>query len=272
MQTLTQIRNMLASRGLSPQKRFGQNFLIDHNLIRRLVDESGVGPGDVVLEVGPGTGTLTEALLERGAHVIAGEIDRGLCDLLRERLGSNARFTLIEGDCLASKDALAPDIAGALAGRPFRLVSNLPYGAATPLMMTLLISHPECGSMWVTIQREVGQRLAAQPGTRDYGPLAIVASALATVRTVATLPPECFWPRPEVTSVMVAIERLATAQTDDPAALAAFAQRLFGQRRKQIGSVLAKDTPWPEGISPTMRAEDLPLADILRLSAVATFR
>src|SRR4051812_5019410 len=108
MQTLIQIRALLEERGLAPRKSLGQNFLIDQNLIRKLVDASGVGAGDLVLEVGPGTGTLTEELLERGCEVVACELDRGLAELLRERLGANPRFTLVEGDCLASKREIAP--------------------------------------------------------------------------------------------------------------------------------------------------------------------
>src|SRR6186713_2406397 len=113
MQTLAQIRELLESRGLAPRKSLGQNFLIDHNLIRKLVDASGAAAGDLVLEVGPGTGALTEELLDRGCRVIACELDRGLAELLRERFAATAgsgRFTLIEGDCLASKRALADEL------------------------------------------------------------------------------------------------------------------------------------------------------------------
>lgn len=264
-QTLSEIRGLLASRGLSPRHALGQNFLIDHNLLRRLVDESGVGAGDLVLEVGPGTGTLTEELLARGCEVIACELDRGLAGLLRNRLGNEARFTLVEGDCLEGKRALSGALAGALAGRPFTLVANLPYGSATPLMLTLLVDHPECRAMFATIQREVADRLAARPGSKAYGPLAVVASLLARVRTVAALAPECFWPRPEVTSAMVAIERNPDAPSLDTRALADFCQRLFAQRRKQIGSVLGRDFPWPEGVRTSDRAESLPPEAVLEM-------
>ena len=256
-QTLAEIKTLLESRGLSPRKRFGQNFLIDHNLVRKLVDESGVGAGDLVLEVGPGTGTLTEELLERGCEVIACELDRGLAALLRERLGSNERFTLIEGDCLAQKREVSAEIVGAVAGRPFTLVANLPYGAATPLMLALLTAHPDCRGMYVTIQKEVGERLAARAGQSAYGGISVAAQTLATVRLIAKLPPECFWPRPEITSVMVAIERRADHGIGDPVAFGEFCQRVFAQRRKQLGSVLGREIAWPEGIAPTLRAEAL---------------
>lgn len=262
-QSLSEIRVLLASHGLAPRHALGQNFLIDHNLLRRLVDESGVGAGDLVLEVGPGTGTLTEELLARGCEVVACELDRGLADLLRERLGDEPRFTLVEGDCLEGKRTLAPRIVGALADRPFTLVANLPYGAATPLILTLLVDHPGCRAVYATIQREVAERLGASPATKAYGPLSVVVALLARVRTIATLAPECFWPRPEVTSAMVAVQRRPDAPPLDARSFADFCQRLYGQRRKQIGSVLGRDFPWPEGVRPTDRAESLPPEAVL---------
>ena len=264
-QTLSEIRGLLASRRLAPRHALGQNFLIDHNLLRRLVDESGAGAGDLVLEVGPGTGTLTEELLARGCHVVACELDRGLADLLRERLGDEPRFALVEGDCLAGKRTLAGRLVGVLAGRPFMLVANLPYGSATPLMLTLLADHPECRAMFVTIQREVAERLVACPGSKAYGPLAVVATLLARVRTLATVGPECFWPRPEVTSAMVAVERGDRSPATDARALADFCRRVFAQRRKQIGSVLGRDFPWPEGVRTTDRAESLTPESLLAM-------
>lgn len=270
MQSLTQIRQLLDAHGLAPKKSLGQNFLIDHNLIRKLVDASGVRTGSLVLEVGPGTGTLTEELLSRGCEVVACELDTGLAALNRERLGNHPeygpRFTLIEGDCLENKRELSRDATLALGGRPFTLVANLPYGAATPLMLTLLIDHPECAGLFVTIQREVADRLLAGPGSKDYGQISVIAQALAEVRNIATLPRECFWPRPEVTSAMISLTRRAAPLTSDPARLASLTQRIFAQRRKQLGSILGRESPWPSGIEPTHRAEQLSVAQIVALS------
>jgi 16S rRNA (adenine1518-N6/adenine1519-N6)-dimethyltransferase len=276
VQTLAQIKALLDERGLRPKRSLGQNFLIDHNLIRKLVDAAGVGPGSLVLEVGPGTGTMTEELLSRGCEVVACELDDGLAALNRDRLPGIAggdRFTLIHGDCLAGKHAVNPEIVRVLAGRSFSLVSNLPYGAGTPLLSTLLIQHPRCPTMAVTIQREVGDRITAQPGNKDFGPLAVIAQSLCAVRKVALAPPECFWPRPEVTSAMLLLTRLEHPRTDDPARLAEFCATIFAQRRKQLGSLLGKEIDWAkvaktpgcEGILPTMRAEQLSVDQIIVL-------
>jgi 16S rRNA (adenine1518-N6/adenine1519-N6)-dimethyltransferase len=278
MQTLAQIREMLESRGLAPRKSLGQNFLIDQNLVRRLVEASGVRAGDLVLEVGPGTGVLTEELLRRGCCVVACELDRGLAAMLRERLADprgvlgapdTASFTLVEGDCLASKREISPTVLAAIDGRPFRLVANLPYNAGTPLMLALLCAHPNCRSMHVTIQREVADRLLAKPRSPDYGPLSIVAQALAHVERVATLPPECFWPRPDVTSTMVSIARHEDPLTKRPWQLAEFCQQAFSKRRKQLGAVLGRDFPWPEGIRPDQRIEELSVAQAVALAGAA---
>lgn len=266
MQTLSEIKSLLESRGLSPRKAFGQNFLIDHNLIRRLAEASGAGPGGLVLEIGPGTGTLTEELLARGCRVVACEIDRGLCALLRERLGdAGGRFTLVEGDCLEGKRSLARPVRDALGDGEFILVSNLPYGAGTPVLLTLLISHPACRAMFVTVQREVAERIAAAPGTEAYGTLSVVAQSAGEVEIMARLPPECFWPRPEVQSAMVAIRRRPAPLAPDLAGLAGFCQRLFGKRRKQLGAVLGREGAWPAGVRPEERAESLAIPALIEL-------
>lgn len=271
MQTLAEIKSILAERGLAPRKRLGQNFLTDHNLIRRLVDAAGVGAGDTVLEVGPGTGTLTEELLDRGCRVIACELDAGFAVMLRERFAGRP-FTLVEGDCLAGKRAVNPALFEAIGDGRFALVANLPYGAATPLMLGLL-TEPRCVGQFVTIQKEVADRLAAGPGSKVYGAISVAAQVLGRVERIATLPPECFWPRPEVTSAMISIVPALLGRSDDgtgsavdldPGAFAAFCLAVFAGRRKQLGSVLG-DGVWPDGVSRTDRAEALSPEQIVRL-------
>jgi len=198
MQTLTEIRQMLDQAGLRPQKAFGQCFLIDHNMLAKLLElaelaeAADVPAGLGVLEVGPGTGTLTEELLDRGIGVTAAEIDHGLCRLLRQRLAARPGFTLVEGDVLAGKHAIAPGVLEALPELT-QLVSNLPYNIATPLLAECLIeswrhqkrpapSRRLFTRMSFTVQREVADRLSAGPGSDAYGPVSVLAAALARSR------------------------------------------------------------------------------------------
>lgn len=265
MQTAAEIKEMLAARGLAPRKSLGQNFLIDKNLLAKLVERAGIVPGERVLEVGPGTGTLTETLLDAGARVLAIELDRGLADLLRERLGPRDGFTLIEGDCLASKRRLNDEARAVLGDEPFKLVANLPYGAGTPLLIDLLVRRRTCVGMWATIQREVAERLAAPAGTKAYGPISVIAQLLGRVTVLAKLPPECFWPRPEVTSAFVEVLPRDDAPQIDREGFADAVTRLFTTRRKQLGAVAGKAVCEAAGIDPTQRVEGLVPEEVLSL-------
>lgn len=315
MQTLSEIKALLESIGATPKRSLGQNFLVDHNLIRKLVDSADLSPGELVLEVGPGTGTLTEELLARGCDVIACELDDRFAALNRERLASPAlcpppaRFRLVHGDCLESKRELSRAVVEAIGDfsdplsqqegegggrdaasartRPFKLVANLPYGAATPLLMTLMIDHPACARMCVTVQSELVDRLTAKPREKDYGPISVIASLTCDVTKIATAPPGCFWPPPEVTSAMVRLVRRAGAETpgaDELRRVSALAEMLFQKRRKQIGGVW-KDVHAALGVpaldaltvrselahlKPTMRAEELTPRDYRAIAAWRT--
>lgn len=270
MQTLQEIRSLLDAYGLAPKRSLGQNFLIDHNLIRMLVDTSGVQDGDLVLEIGPGTGTMTDELLSRGCSVIACELDSGLVRLLTDRFRDRSpdQFVLIEGDCLASKSGLNPKVLEAVAERPFRLVANLPYGAASPLMILLARSHA-CLGQFITIQKEVAERVRARPGIRDYSELSVLVQACGVVSKVATLPAECFWPRPKVVSEMIAIVPRADRvllSDERYRALAELCRRLFTQRRKQIGAILGRQLAYPDGIDPGCRPEQLSVEQLIQLT------
>ena len=244
MQTLSEIRALLEARGMRPRKSLGQNFLHDHNQLRKLIDAASVSPGDLVLEVGPGTGTLTETLLDAGAEIIACELDDGLAQLLTDRFGN--RITLVHDDCLGKSRAINQKIVEAIGGRPFKLVANLPYQAASPLMTTLLIEHADtCTGQFVTIQKEVTDRLLAGPNTKAYGPLGIITQAFATVERICTVPAGCFWPAPKVTSAMVAIlpapsgrggggEAACFSGASVRRAFARFITELFMKRRKVL--------------------------------------
>lgn len=279
MQTLSEIRRLLDERGLRPKRSLGQNFLHDHNLIRRLVDASAVGEGDLVLEVGPGTGALTECILARGARVIACEIDDDLAELLGERFApdiASGRLVLVHADCLDGKHALGGKVADAIGSRPFRLVANLPYGAASPLMVILATArHPAtagagpCLGQFVTIQKEVADRVRAETGTRDYSELSVMVQAMSRVRRIAALPPGCFWPPPKVTSEMIAIEPRDKPLTNDPAHLERLCRVVFSKRRKQIGPVLQHAGllgSLPEGVDAASRPEQLSVEQLVAIA------
>lgn len=270
---------MLAVRGIQPRHRFGQNFLVDQNKLRQIIDAAAIQPGEIVLEVGPGTGTLTEELLAAGAKVVAVEIDRDMAAILRERIGPDSdRWRLINEDVLAGKRELNPRIAEAMAAlqpptsshqppaTPFLLVANLPYNVASPLLVNLALDWPGMGRAIVMVQREVADRFAAGPGGKDYGPLGIILQAACEIEMVTKLPPECFWPRPQIDSAVVRLTRRVQPLTADLHRLAAFVHELFQKRRKQIGTIVGRATPLPEGIDATARPEQLSLDQLIALA------
>ena len=271
MQSLSEIKALLDARGIRPKHRFGQNFLHDHNQLKKLVEAATIRPNEVVVEIGPGTGTLTETLVEAGAQVIACEIDLDMQTIVRERLGD--RVQLVAGDCLDGKRSLGRDLLDALGGRPFVLVANLPYNAASPLMAILASRHPECRGQFVTVQKEVGDRIRAKPNTREYGPLTVIMQLFATIHEIAVVKPGSFWPAPDVTSSMIAIEphsnrRFTTIEELD--AFEAFLHTIFSKRRKQLGAILGRDGVWPSGIDPQMRPEVLGVEQIVELLRART--
>lgn len=253
---------MLAARGVRPSHRLGQNFLHDHNQLAKILDAADVKPNELVLEVGPGTGTLTEALLERGADVIASEIDPTMASIVREQVGEAVH--IIEGDCLARDRTLAPALLEAINGRPFKLVANLPYQAATPLMIDLLVRRRNCTAQVALMQREVVDRLLAGEGGREYGPISVLTSLFAKARRVAVVPPGCFWPQPKVTSAVICLHRDPDPPAVDPEAFADFLGNLFRTRRKQLGTILGRDNI-PADVDGTLRPEALAPTQLLAL-------
>lgn len=268
-QTLSQIKALLRQAGLRPRHALGQNFLHDANKLRQILEAAELEPGETVLEVGAGTGALTEGLIEAGVRVVAVEYDRNLAAIVRHRLGADREgFTLLQTDALAGKHRVDASIEQAVGGRerPFKLVANLPYNIASPLLATLAMDWPGMAAGIVMVQREVADRLAAGPGGKAYGPLGITVQAMFEARVVSTLPPQCFWPRPKVGSAVVKLTRRAHPLTDDPHRLAALVQKLFGQRRKQVGSILGRDVQLPPGVEPDMRPERLTLEQLVELA------
>lgn len=246
---LSRVRAVLEERGLRPRRRLGQHFLADRSLLRRMVDEAGLRPGDVVLEVGPGPGTLTAELLSRGARVLAVEVDPAMIGVLRALVGEPPRLTLVQADILAGPvRGLPPEVGRALdgalaeAGREsYALISNLPYQVAATLLARLFwTTAPERAV--VTVQREVAERLAAMPGTRAYGPVGVLVQLQADVRTAFRMPPRAFWPSPKVDSACVVLGRRAP-----DARVARLGSELVGEvvhavfraRRKRLANSLA---------------------------------
>ncbi|HEX4796499.1 MAG TPA: 16S rRNA (adenine(1518)-N(6)/adenine(1519)-N(6))-dimethyltransferase RsmA [Humisphaera sp.] len=240
-QTKHQIEALLAEAGSQPRQRFGQNFMIDQNLVRLVAEAGELGPQDLVIEVGPGTGTLTEELLARAGQVLAVEIDRDLAALLRSRFADRPNFKLIEGDALAGKHQLNAELLDELrvarqAGRSSKLVANLPYNIASPLVIELLIAGVDL--LAFTVQREVAQRLRASPGTEEYGGLTVMAQLLSRVEVLRSMPPQAFWPAPKIESALVRMKR------DDrlgqrAARFGSFVQSIFSYRRKTLRKALS---------------------------------
>jgi 16S rRNA (adenine1518-N6/adenine1519-N6)-dimethyltransferase len=269
-QTKHEIQSLLAGANMHPRHRFGQNFMIDQNLVRLVADAGNIAAGDVVIEVGPGTGTLTEELLSRGARVVAVEIDRDLAALLRARFGAEPRFRLIEGDALSSKHALNTELLQSLAQyheSPRKLVANLPYNIASPLTIELLIAGVDL--LAFTVQKEVADRLRAAGGSEAYGPLSVMAQLLADVEVLRTLPAQAFWPAPTIESALVRMirnDRLGARAGE----FSRFVQRVFSFRRKTLQKALrqAGFDPAPLtalGLDPQARPEVLAPEQFLRL-------
>ncbi len=268
-QSLNDIKSLLAAHGLHPKKKHGQNFLHDGNHMDRILDAAKLVPGDLVLEVGPGTGALTERLLDAGAEVIACEIDPDMEQILKARCGDHPergpRFTLIIGDALDGKHALNPKILEALGARPFKMVANLPYHVASPLIANLALDHAGMQAAIVMVQKEVADRLAAPPGGKEYGPLGIIIQALFETKRVSVLAPGCFYPPPTIASAVAAMHRRPTPLCNDPHRFADLVHRLFATRRKQLGTILGRATSLPPGIDPMARPETLSIAQMAAL-------
>jgi len=277
MQTKHQILGLLSSAGVSPNKRLGQHFLIDLNLMRLLVDSANISKNDIVLEVGCGTGSMTGALAEKAGQVIAVEFDSNLYKIAQKQLSSTENLQLINADILESKHTLNPAVVNLLAlareqcrGR-LLLVANLPYDVASSLFMNLIMGPTIADAMYVTVQKEVADRMTAAPGSENYGILSIFLGATGDVQTIRTLKPAVFWPQPRVDSAMVGFVR-NQAKSDRIAnmeLLSEIVHLFMGHRRKTLmscsklaGGRLAEIANWPQileqcCINPKKRPETL---------------
>jgi 16S rRNA (adenine1518-N6/adenine1519-N6)-dimethyltransferase len=213
MQTKHQIQQLLAAAAIQPNKRFGQNFLIDLNIMRFMIDSSAITKDDVVLEVGTGTGSLTESLAKHAGKVITVEIDKKIAKIAKKQLANLENVEFINADVLHKKNSLNPDVVEAVKNArgntkgQFMLVANLPYATASPLMINLLTGKLFVESMHVTIQKEVAERMVALPGSKHYGTLSIILSATGDIKIIKKLKPILFWPAPKVDSAIVTYRR-----------------------------------------------------------------
>jgi len=211
-QTLSFLMRRFEESGIRPHSKFGQNFLIDLNLLHLLFESAAVGPNDVVLEVGTGTGSLTALLAQRAAAVVTVEVDPQMYQLASEELHRFDNVMMLHIDALKNKNRMQPAVLEAVhtqlaAGpnRRFKLVANLPYNIATPVIGNLLSEDHPPFSMTATIQKELAERIVARPGTKDYSALSVSIQSQCQVEILRILPPEAFWPRPKVSSAFVQI-------------------------------------------------------------------
>ena len=269
---LPPLREVIARHNLSARKSLGQNFLLDLNLTRRIARAARPLAGHVILEVGPGPGGLTRALLMEGAErVIAVERDARVLPALAEiQAAFPGRLEVVEAD------ALAVDWPALLGGRPAKIVANLPYNVATPLLVGWLTTGtwpPWWRSLTLMFQSEVAERIAAAPGSKVYGRLSVIAQARAQARLLFDIDRRAFTPQPKITSTLVGIVPLDMPGDSCPiAVLERVTAAAFGQRRKMLRASLKTLLADPEpllartGIAPTARAEELTVAEFCRLA------
>jgi 16S rRNA (adenine1518-N6/adenine1519-N6)-dimethyltransferase len=283
VQTKREIEAILSARGLRPRTRFGQHFLIDGNLMRRLVESAELSADDLVIEVGPGTGGLTDLLCTNAGRVFCVEIDRDLAEILSSRFAERSSVEIVCTDALASKHRVADSIAEAIGafdsagGGAVKLVANLPYQIATPLVMNLVVAYPAVRRLCFTVQAEVGDRLIASPGLKDFGPLAIMTQLLFSTSIVARIGPASFWPRPAIDSVMMRMDAIESPfdSPEDAQKCATFVRNVFEYRRKTLrgalGYVVESDVRdlLAKDVDLTQRPEQIPVAQWLAMSRIA---
>lgn len=285
-QTITYLQRRFADAGVHVKARWGQNFLIDLNLQRLLLDTAAVDRDDVVLEVGAGTGALTLLLAERAGSVVSFEIDSQMHQLATETVHGFDNVRLLHGDALLSKHVLSPDLLAAieceLAAAPTRrwkLVANLPYCIATPLIATLLSLESPPGTMTVTVQLELAERFMAAPGSKDYSALSIWLQSQCEIELVRALPPSVFWPRPKVDSAIVQLrfDPAKRVRIRDRHFFQEFVRELFCHRRKllrgqlqlasqkQLTATAVDRILAEQRLSSTARAEQLSVEEMIAL-------
>lgn len=276
--TPTQTRNLLAQLGIVPRRNLGQNFLVDGNLVRKSLELAQLLPGDVVVEVGPGLGTLSEAMLNAGAEVFAVEVDRHLDQNLRLTLAPSfpEKFHLLEGDAVKHPRAGLPIGHPTVTNGTYKVVANLPYSICTPWLDALL-SGPLPERLVLMLQREAVERFTAGPGTADRSAISIFTEAAFARADTHSVSRKCFYPEPKVDSALLCLTRKPGARAFRPATKKII-REFFTQRRKQLGALVRKTAEpalltWLEQfpllqLDPRARPEDVPLAAWLALDTL----
>ncbi len=232
--TLQNTRAVLQKHDFHIQKKYGQNFLIDTSVLERIVEKADIGKEDCVLEIGPGIGTLTQYLAENARKVIAVEIDKELIPVLEETLSGYENVIIINKDILkVDMEELAKEYN---AGRPMKVVANLPYYITTPIIMSLFEKKVPLDSITIMVQREVAQRMCVGPGTKDYGALSLAVQYYAKAEIVANVPPNCFIPRPKVGSSVIRLTKYKEPPVEaaDAEFMFSLIRAVFNQRRKTL--------------------------------------
>ncbi|MGL4606935.1 MAG: 16S rRNA (adenine(1518)-N(6)/adenine(1519)-N(6))-dimethyltransferase RsmA [Eubacteriaceae bacterium] len=275
------VENILKKHDLHFNKRFGQNFLIDENIVRKIVNAGGITESDLVLEIGPGIGTMTQLLSEGAGKVYAIEIDKKLIPVLQENLGGYKNVEIIQGDIL--KTDLKKVLGDALNQYPLKVVANLPYYITTPIIMGLLESDLEIESMTFMMQKEVGERLCGVPGTKSYGALSIAAQFYADIAIEFEVPASVFIPQPRVDSIVVTLKKLKTPKIhlEDRKLFFTIVKGSFLNRRKTLINGLTMNTHFSKeeilkvletcGIAPSIRGEMLTGEDFAKISNEFSF-
>ena len=249
--------------GFTFRKKFGQNFLIDGHVLDRIVDAARITKEDCVVEIGPGIGTLTQYLAEAAGRVVAVEIDRMLIPILGETLADYPNVTVLHQDILKTDlAAVAREYNG---GRPLKIAANLPYYITTPIIMDLLEARVPVSTMTVMVQKEVGERMMAGPGTKDYGALSLAVQYYAEPYLAANVPPNCFMPRPKVASAVMhlTLREQPPVEVPDEKLLFRVIRAAFGQRRKTLANALTNAATLPftkEQVSAALEQAGLPAA------------
>lgn len=271
--TKTGVRALLGANGIYPAKRRGQNFLVDGNLIDFIVRTAApIGAADTILEVGTGTGILTDALADTGARVFSCDLDRHMQEITRGLRDWPATVTFLDEDVLSGKHSLNERVIEPwrMAGGRLRVIANLPYAVATPVLANLLWSGLPVADMLVLVQKEAAQRFTAPPGGKDYGPIAIAVALLAEARIVRDVSPQVFWPQPNVTSALLHLRLRdpARARELSELELPALLKTGFLHRRKSLRKRLDPARLEAAGIDPAKRPQDVEPEAWVRLLTV----